>query len=83
MAYSTSTPPVKVWGSIAGPSGWYYTSDDVKTLVDDADYFSNGHDLGMRVGDIVYIVEADNTFLLALASVTVSTAGGAASVVDI
>ena len=83
MAYSTSTPPVKVWGTIAGPSGWYYTSDDVKTDVDDAGYFTNGHDLGMRVGDIVYLIEADNTFLLTMASVTVSTAGGASTIVDI
>ncbi len=83
MAYSTTTPPVRVAGALAGPSIWYYTSDDAKTLVDDSGYFTNGHDLGMRVGDIVYLIEADNSFILVMASVTVSTAGGASSVVDI
>ena len=83
MAYSTANPPVRVAGAVAGPSIWYYTSDDAKTVVDDGDYFTNGHDLGMRVGDIVYLIEADNSYLLVMASVTQSTAGGAAQIVDI
>lgn len=83
MAYATSNPPVRVWGTMAGASGWYYTSDDVATDVDLVGYFTDGHDLGMRVGDVVFIIEADNTYLLTMSSVTVSTAGGASTIVTI
>ena len=83
MAYVVTNPPARVWGTLAGPSGWYYTSNDVNTLVDDAGYFTNGHDLGMRVGDIGYIIDLDNTALLVMSSVTVSTSGGASTIVTI
>ena len=83
MAYVTTNPPVKVWSTLAGASGWYYTSDDQASDVDLIGYFTDGHDLGMRVGDVVYIIDADNTALLVMSSVTVSTSGGASTVVTI
>ena len=84
--YDTSNPPHKVWSTLAGASGWYYTdADDDAATVAGAGYFTDGHDLGMRLGDVVYIVETENAapFLLVLASVTVSTSGGASTVVTI
>ena len=83
MAYVASAPPIKMWSTLAGNSGWYYTSDDQATDVDATDYFTNGHDLGMRTGDVVYIIDADNTSLLVMSYVFTSTSGGATTVVTI
>jgi hypothetical protein len=51
MAYSTANPPRIVTQGITGAKTWHYESTDPSTTVDDADYFTNGYDLGMRVGD--------------------------------
>ena len=81
MAYATTLPPVRVAGGIGGGGAlWMYQSADVSTDVDATDYFSNGSALGMVVGDIVFVVETDNSYLATVHSVTVVTAGGAATV---
>ena len=80
MAYAVTLPPKLISQPIAGPSLWIYTSADVSTDVDDTGYFTNGYDLGMRVGDIVHVIETDNSYLHTVHSVTVSTAGGASTV---
>ncbi len=55
MAYATSNPPrVIAAGGIAGPSLWYYSDADVDSDVDLAGYFTDGKDLGMKVGDILF-----------------------------
>ena len=59
MSYSTLTPPVRVWGTIAGASGWYYTSDDDDGTVMGANYVTDAQDLGMKVGDVIHIWEDD------------------------
>ena len=83
MAYVTTNPPQQVWHSLGsgGRSGWYYASTDPSTDVDAVDYFSNGDDLGMRVGDIVYVVDTDTGPTATLHSVSAVTAGGAATIV--
>ncbi len=84
--YDTANPPHKVWGTLAGASAWYYTdADDAAATVATAGYFTNGYALGMRAGDILYIVETENAapFLLVLASITASTASGTPTVVTI
>lgn len=47
--------------SIAGPRSWRYA--DTGSLIADiqevAGFFTNGHQLGMRKGDIVFITEGD------------------------
>lgn len=81
MAYSTSNPPQRLAGS--GPNGgqlWYYASGDIHTDVDAADYFSNGHALGMRVNDVVLVVKTTATIGATVHSVTAVTSGGAATV---
>ena len=70
MAYSTSNPPVPVsMGPLAGynanepgtgqtiPKLWVYSSVDPIATVQGAAYFSNGLTLGMRVNDIVFVID--------------------------
>lgn len=81
MAYSTSTAPGKV-AQKNGSNGrtiWSYVSADGMVLVGAADYFSNGFDLGMQVGDIV-VVTNSTTGATTVVNVTVVTTDGAASV---
>lgn len=60
MAYSTSNPPVRLCGGIGSSmSIWGYKSADGQTDVRVAGYFTNGYDLGMRAGDIVFAVDTD------------------------
>lgn len=64
MAYSVSNPPVMVTPRIGGDCGalWIYKSTDVHTDVDAAGYFTNGEALGMKVGDVVFVIETDNSY---------------------
>lgn len=81
MAYSTSTPPqlmVPRMGS--GIAIWAYNSTDVHTDVDATDYFSNGDDLGMKVGDVVIVSKTTATVGTTIHYVSAVTAGGAATV---
>ena len=59
MAYSTSTPPSKVLSDIGnqGPQRWTYKSADAAATVAGAGYFTNGLALGMKVNDIVEVVD--------------------------
>ncbi len=81
MSYSTSNPPQKLAGG--GPVGiqlWAYKHTDIHTDVDAADYFSNGHALGMRVGDIMLVSKSDATKGTTIHYVGTVTTGGAASI---
>jgi hypothetical protein len=81
MAYVATNPPRCI--VTAQPGGgnnvWYYKSEDVHTDVDATDYFANGHALGMRVDDLVFVVKTTATVGATLHTVSVSTAGGAAT----
>ncbi len=79
MAYATSNPPAKMAGIMAGASLWYYTDADIDADVDATGYFTDGHDLGMRVGDILF--HFDTAGVATFFFVSVSTAGGAATVI--
>jgi hypothetical protein len=72
MAYSTSLPPFLMVGSMGGlaPNIWSYASIDPIATVRGATYITNAVDLGMKVGDIVFSYENDQT-APALASVSV------------
>lgn len=80
MAYATTNPPQLVAQPIAGGSVWRYSSTDVHTDVDASGYFTNGAALGMKVGDVVFVVETDNSYAQTTHSVTAVTAGGAATI---
>jgi len=58
MAYSVSNPPALMVPSIGDrPQFWAYESADVVGDVDATDYFSNASDLGMKVGDLVWVYD--------------------------
>lgn len=59
MAYSASNPPQCVAQAIAGPSSWVYQSADAHTDVDATNYFTNGQALGMKVGDLVSVLDTN------------------------
>ena len=60
MSYATSNPPVRVAGSMAGPSIWFFThATDNSATVLAQDYFTNGLALGMAIGDLVIHFEVD------------------------
>lgn len=79
MAYAVTNPPLKVAGGLTTRSLWMYYSTDIMGDVDAVGYFTNGYELGMRVGD--FILVGDTTTPLGwLARVITSTAGGASTV---
>lgn len=79
MTYAVTNPPVCTAQAIAGPSIWIYTSDDDNTDVDATGYFTNGNALGMKVGDVVHVIESDDA-THTVHQVITSTAGGAATI---
>ena len=75
MGYSTSIPPqlrVPAVGGL-GPQIWSYESTDDDATVNGADYFSNGDDLGMAVGDLVIVYDTTNPVVAAPPLVTDET----------
>lgn len=62
MTYATSNPPSLIGQSVGGGMRfWEYSDGDAIATVDAADYFSNGLELGMQLGDIVYVKGNDLT----------------------
>ncbi|MDX1742934.1 MAG: hypothetical protein R3186_04990 [Ruegeria sp.] len=62
MAYSTSNPPVCMSQTIGGTFNlWVYKSTDAPADVDASGYFTDGWDLGMRAGDVVFVIDTDAT----------------------
>lgn len=61
MAYSTSNPPMCLVSAMNASSNniWLYKSTDAATAVDADGYITNGEALGMRVGDIVFVLDTD------------------------
>lgn len=60
MAYSTSSPPQCLVPRVgSGAALWYYVSTDAHTDVDASGYFTNGEALGMKVNDVVLVVDSD------------------------
>lgn len=58
MAYSTSNPPAKLIDTISGSANvWIYKSTDDDATVNGASYFSDGVALGMKVGDLVLVID--------------------------
>lgn len=59
MAYSTATPPSKVVSDIGnqGEQIWTYKSADTAAVVAADGYITNGLALGMKVNDIVNVID--------------------------
>ncbi len=76
MAYSSTNPPQLIsqpFGD-AGPGLWSYRSTDAIATVAGADYVSDGQNLGMKVGDVVFVLDTSST----LASLTYVSAASTA-----
>lgn len=82
MAYATSNPPKLLVPGMGGgqPSLWVYTSTDIHTDVDASGYFTDGADLGLKVGDVMFVSKSDATIGTTIHYVSVVAAGGAATV---
>lgn len=69
MSYSATNSPIQLFPNITSKiyataiSGvakiWQYNSADALATVQGSGYFTNGYELGMRVGDIVYVSVSD------------------------
>ncbi len=75
--YSASTPPVLLVPSFdgSGPAIWTYLNTDAASVMDASGYITNGGAIGMRVNDLVLVVDTDASPPLAstLTVVTVSS----------
>lgn len=80
MTYSTDNKPA-LFGQAIGGVGqiWIYKSADVDSDVNGSDYFSDGDALGMKAGDIVFVIDT-TTPKGSFHYVSTVTAGGAATV---
>lgn len=75
MTYATSNPPRLVGESIGGGMRfWEYTDGDAIAAVDATDYFSNGLELGMQVGDVVFVKGNDLTSITQVSALSGSAA---------
>jgi hypothetical protein len=69
MAYVTTNPPspIPMGALTSGPNSttggnrklWMYASADPIATVQGAQYFSNGIQLGMSIGDLVFVVDTN------------------------
>lgn len=57
MAYTTSNPPRLETQPIAGVRTWQYVSTDSIATVNTTGYITNGYQLGMKVQDLVRVVD--------------------------
>lgn len=83
MAYSTDNQPRVISQGITGTKIWKYDSADALTDVRVAGYFTDGYDLGMRAGDVVFVTDTDTsatsiTFVNAATTSSVDLADGTA-----
>lgn len=63
MAYSTSAPPALLVQRVGSNSHaiWSYVSTDAATAVRVDGYITNAEDLGMKVGDLVLVLDSDSS----------------------
>jgi hypothetical protein len=80
MAYSSTNPPRLVAQPIAGARHWAYDSTDPSTTVDDTDYFSDGYQRGMRVGDRL-TATVSSSYNQSIGIVSVASSSGPCTVV--
>jgi len=61
MAYAVTNPPKLVTQGIGGSgvSVWTYSSTDAAADVDAANYITDGGSLGLKVGDVIFVLDTD------------------------
>lgn len=79
MAYDVANPPGLISRApLSGPyQQWSYQSADADTVVRGAGYFSNAKDLGMKVGDLVYVTNTASQLTTSHVVLSISSAGAA------
>lgn len=87
MSYSTSSPPrLMISGSLTqtAPNIWTYSSADAVATVRVSGYITNGGNLGMKVGDLVFVFVTGGTAAVSICIVmsVSSTAPGAVDLSD-
>lgn len=88
MAYVTTNPPLLTpsgsltrgnpaagTSEITGINQWNYVSADAAATVAGAGYFTNGGDLGMKVGDLVWVYNTAGSLISLHRVTTVGTTG--------
>jgi len=67
MAYSTSNPPsltsfgpLTAASSVVGARTWVYSSSDSAGTVSAANYFTNAGQLGLKIGDLIFVYDSTN-----------------------
>jgi len=57
MAYSVQNPPALVYQAVGGMvRHWVYKSPDAAAVVAAAGYFTNGQKLGLKIGDLIEVI---------------------------
>lgn len=86
MTYSVSNPPVLLAQGVgSGGSSrkiWFYASTDASTAVDASGYFTDGWKLGMRAGDIVFVLDTDASPLACQICIVTSASSSAVDLSD-
>jgi hypothetical protein len=82
MAYSTSNPPALLTQTIGdtAPAIWTYASADSYATVAGAGYFTNGGQLGMKLGDLVFVFVTGGAVSSGKVITVSATAPGAATI---
>lgn len=57
MSFTPATLSLMNSGINEGPNLFHYTTADAHTDVDETDYFTNGVDYGMKVNDVVFVID--------------------------
>lgn len=81
MAYVTTNPPRLVSSSIDAsvPSLWMYSSADAVATVVAANYITNAKDLGMKVNDMIIVVDTATPKLSSCQVTVVASTGSTLS----
>lgn len=85
MAYSTSNPPSLVVSGIGGTQNrrmWMYVSTDSAATARVSGYFTNGYELGMRAGDLVFLVDTDASPIASQIHIVTSAVAGTVDLSD-
>lgn len=83
MAYEVANPPFLVSQGIgSGRKVWMYTDADAITAVRVSGYFTNGWDLGMRAGDIIFVIDNDASPISAQLCIVTSATASAVDLSD-
>lgn len=83
MAYSTSSPPALIAGTIGGTYRlWLYKNTDAVSAVRVAGYITNGGALGMKAGDLLLYVKTDASPISTQMMIVSAISSGAADLSD-